>query len=250
MSCTRNEIVKQAQAWVGLREGNGSHKKIIDLYNTIRPLPRGYRMPYTAQWCAATMGALAVACNATDIIPLECSCSKLIELAKAMGIWVEADAYLPAPGDMMLYDWDDDGRGENTNNPDHVGMVEKVTGNTVTVIEGNYSNAVKRRTMLVNGKYIRGYITPKYIEVSAEDGKEAAAPGDILPMLRYGDTGETVAAMQLLLMGYGYNCGGYGADGEFGSGTEGSVSAFQRDRGLEDDGVCGPLTWRALLGIR
>ena len=250
MSCTRNEIVKQAQAWVGLKEANGSHKKIIDLYNTIRPLPRGYRMPYTAQWCAATMGALAVACNATDIIPLECSCSKLIELAKAMGIWVEADAYLPDPGDMMLYDWDDDGRGENTNAPDHVGMVEKVTGNTITVIEGNYSNAVKRRSVLVNGKYIRGYITPKYAEAAAEDGQEAAAPGDILPMLRYGDTGKTVAAMQLLLMGYGYNCGGYGADGEFGSGTEGSVCAFQRDRGLEDDGVCGPLTWRALLGIR
>lgn len=250
MSCTRNEIVKQAQGLVGLRESNGSHKKIIDLYNTIRPLPRGYKMPYTAEWCAATMGALAVVCGATDIIPLECSCSKMIELAKAMGIWVERDDYVPLPGDIMMYDWDDDGRGENTNNPDHVGMVEKVTGNTITVIEGNYHNAVGRRGILVNGKYIRGYITPKYVEMATENEPAAQAPAEILPMLRNGDTGKTVAAMQILLIGYGYNCGGYGADGEFGNGTEGSVRAFQHDRNLEKDGICGPETWSALLGIQ
>lgn len=45
MSCTRNEIVKQAQGLVGLRESNGSHKKIIDLYNTIRPLLMGFNIP-------------------------------------------------------------------------------------------------------------------------------------------------------------------------------------------------------------
>lgn len=250
MSCTRNEIVKQVQSWVGLQESNGSHKKIIDLYNTISPLPRGYKMPYTAEWCAATMGALAVICDATDIIPLECSCRLMIEQAKAMGIWVERDDYVPLPGDIMMYDWDDDGRGENTNNPDHVGMVEKVTGNTITVIEGNYSNAVKRRSLLVNGKYIRGYIVPKYQETTAEDKPGTAAPTDILPMLRKGDEGKTVAAMQILLIGYGYNCGGYGADGEFGSGTYASVRSFQNDRGLEVDGICGPETWNCLLGIR
>lgn len=250
MSCTRNEIVKHAQGLVGLRESNGSHKKIIDLYNTIRPLPRGYKMPYTAEWCAATMGALAVACKATDIIPLECSCSRMIELAKIMGIWVENDAHVPQPGDIMQYDWDDDGRGENTNNPDHVGIVEKITGNTITVIEGNCSNAVKRRTMLVNGRYIRGYIVPKYAEAATEDNPESAAPADILPQIRKGDMGKVVVAMQILLIGYGYNCGGYGADGEFGNGTYASVRSFQNDRGLEVDGICGPETWSNLLGVK
>ena len=250
MSCTRNEIVKQAQGWVGLKESDRSHKKIIDLYNTIHPLPRGYKLSDNAPWCAGTISALAVVCKATDIIPLECSCLRMIEQAKAMGIWVERDDYVPKPGDIMMYDWDDDGKGENTNNPDHVGMVEKVTGSTITVIEGNYANAVKRRSVLVNGKYIRGYITPKYVEAAAEDKPAAPAPADILPMLRKGDEGKTVVAMQLLLIGYGYNCGGYGADGEFGSGTESSVRAFQRNHGLEADGICGPITWRALLGIQ
>ena len=248
--CTRNEIVKQAQDWVGLKESDGSHKKIIDIYNTLNPLPRGYKLSYKDPWCAGTISALAVVCKATDIIPQECSCLRMIDKAKTMGIWVENDAYKPSPGDIMMYDWDDSGKGENTNNPDHVGIVEKVTGNTITVIEGNYSNAVKRRSVLVNGKYIRGYIVPKYQEVAAETKPEATAPADILPMLRKGDEGKTVAAMQILLIGYGYNCGGYGADGEFGSGTYASVRSFQNDRGLEVDGICGPITWSALLGIK
>ena len=251
MSCTRNEIVKQAQAWVGLKESDGSHKKIIDIYNTISPLPRGYKLRYTDAWCAGTISALAVVCKATDIIPQECSCLRMIEKAQSMGIWVESDAYKPAAGDIMMYDWDDSGSGENKNNPDHVGIVEKISGNTITVIEGNYSNAVKRRTVLVNGRYIRGYIVPKYDAEKAEEPKvEAAAPADTLPMLRKGDEGKTVVAMQLLLIGYGYNCGGYGADGEFGNGTYASVRSFQNDRGLEVDGICGAKTWSHLLGMK
>ena len=251
MSCTRSEIVKQAQAWVGLKESDGSHKKIIDIYNTINPLPRGYKMTYTAAWCAATISALSVVCKATDIIPQECSCTRMIDKAKAMGIWVESDAYKPAAGDIMMYDWDDSGIGENTNNPDHVGIVEKISGNTITVIEGNYSNAVKRRSVLVNGRYIRGYIVPKYDAEKAEAPKvEAASPADTLPMLRKGDEGKTVVALQILLIGYGYNCGGYGSDGEFGNGTYASLRSFQKDRGLVVDGICGPKTWSHLLGMK
>lgn len=251
MSATRNEIVKQAQAWVGLNEYDGSFKKIIDIYNTITPLPVGYKLKYTDAWCAGFVSAVAHYCEATDIIPAECSCPRMITKAQSVGIWVENDAYAPKPGDIMMYAWSDTGYGDTVNSPDHVGIVEKISGNTITVIEGNYSNAVKRRTMLVNGQYIRGYIVPKYEAELVESEKvETAAPADTLPMLRIGDTGRTVVAMQLLLIGYGYNCGGYGADGEFGNGTLTSVKNLQRDRNLEVDGVCGPQTWSSLLGIK
>jgi hypothetical protein len=251
MSATRNEIVKQAQAWIGLNEYDNSFKKIIDIYNTITPLPVGYKLKYTDAWCAGFVSAVAQFCEATDIIPAECSCPRMITKAQSMGIWVENDAYKPIAGDIILYDWDDYGYGDNYGSSDHVGIVEKVSGNTITVIEGNYSNAVKRRTMLVNGRYIRGYIVPKYeVELVESEKVETAAPADTLPMLRIGDTGRTVVAMQLLLIGYGYNCGGYGADGEFGNGTHASVRSFQNDRGLEVDGICGPKTWSALLGIK
>lgn len=249
MSCTRNEIVKQAQAWIGLKESDGSHNKIIDIYNTISPLPRGYKLRYTDAWCAGTISALAVVCKATDIIPLECSCLRMIDKAKSMGIWAENDAYVPLPGDIMMYDWDDAGSGDNTNNPDHVGIVEKVSGNTITVIEGNFDNAVKRRSVLVNGKYIRGYIVPKY--ATGED-KPVSTPAaaESLPMLRKGDEGDTVKAMQILLIGYGCKCGIFGADGDLGSATEKALKRYQEKMGLEADGICGPLTWGKLLGVK
>lgn len=248
MSCTRNEIVKQAQAWIGLNEADGSHKKIVDIYNTLDPLPRGYKLRYTDAWCAGTISALAVVCKATDIIPCECSCLRMINKAKDMGIWVENDAYVPSPGDIMMYDWDDSGSGDNTNNPDHVGIVEKLSGNTITVIEGNYSGAVKRRAVLVNGKYIRGYIVPEYDAEENNTAEKEVCTVEI-EMLKKGDKGEAVKAMQILLIGYGCNCGSYGADGDFGSATEKALKAYQGQKSLEVDGICGPATWGKLLGV-
>ena len=101
MSCTRSQYVKQMQAWVGLKESDGSFKKIIDLYNTIKPLPVGYKLKYTDAWCAGTVSAAAQACGAVDIIPAECSCPRMITKAKSMGIWVENDAHKPTAGDIM-----------------------------------------------------------------------------------------------------------------------------------------------------
>ena len=37
-------------------------------------------------------------------------------------------------------------------------------------------------------------------------------------------------------------------DGLFGRDTESAVKRFQREHGLDDDGIVGPLTWAALLG--
>ena len=159
---TRSAVVALAQSWIGKNEADGSHKTIIDIYNTYLPHPRGYALKYADAWCAGTVSALAIKLGYTDIIPVECSCNKMIELAVSMGIWQENDAYVPSPADFVIYDWDDSGKGDNTGYPDHIGTVESVNGNTIIVIEGNYSNSVKRRSLKVNGRYIRGYITPKY----------------------------------------------------------------------------------------
>ena len=157
-----SKVVAQAQTWIGKNEKDGSHKEIIDIYNSHKPWARGVKMQYDWAWCACTVSAVAIKLGYTDIIPTEISCTKMIDLLKGIGAWEENDAYAPKPGDIIFYDWDDSGKGENKNQPDHVGIVEKVEGNTVTVIEGNYDNAVKRRTIAVNGRYIRGYGVPKY----------------------------------------------------------------------------------------
>ena len=162
MSCTREQIVAQCQAWLGLKESTGSHKQIIDVYNSHKPRARGYKLKYNDAWCAGFVSAVAIKCGATDIIPLEVGCGKMRDKAKAMGIWVEADDHDPLPGDIILYNWKDTGKGDLKTGASHVGYVEKVSGNKFVTIEGNYSNRVKRRNMKVNGKYIRGYITPEY----------------------------------------------------------------------------------------
>lgn len=172
-----SNVVAMAITLLGKNEKDGSHKEIIDIYNAHKPLARGYKVKYTDAWCATFVSAVAIKLGYTDIIPTECSCNEMIKLFKKLGCFVENEAITPNPGDIIFYDWDDNGVGDNTGSSDHTGIVEKVVGGTITVIEGNYSNAVKRRTLKVNGKYIRGYGMPKYdaaptkvTKVTAEDG--------------------------------------------------------------------------------
>lgn len=165
-----SKIVEQAKAWLGKKESDGSHKAIIDVYNAHKPLARNYKVKYTDAWCATFVSAVAIKCGYTDIIPTECSCQNMIALFKEMGCWIENENRTPKAGDVIFYDWQDSGSGDNKGWSDHVGIVEKVSGGVITVIEGNYSNAVKRRTLNVNGKYIRGYGVPKY------DAEPTAAP--------------------------------------------------------------------------
>lgn len=70
-----------------------------------------------------------------------------------------------------------------------------------------------------------------------------------LPLLKKGSTGDSVKALQILLKGYGYDLGKWGADGDFGSATENAVECFQEDNGLTADGEVGGQTWAKLLGI-
>lgn len=284
MSCTRIEIVKQAQAWVGLKESNGSHKKIVDIYNTIKPLPVGYKLKYTDAWCAGTVSAAAQVCDATDIIPCECSCPRMIAQAQKMGIWVETDSHIPEPGDIVMYDWNDSGSGDNKGGADHVGIVENISGNTITVIEGNYSNSVKRRTLQVNGRYIRGYIVPKYdTENTVVDDKPIEpAPVEEYSMAQFikdvqnacgasvdGIAGpetlsktvtlsryvnskhKAVKPVQKRLYALGYTRVGE-ADGVAGKLFQDAVKAFQSANGCVVDGVITARnkTWKKLLGMK
>lgn len=173
MAYSRSVIVNILLSWKGAKEGSARHHEIIDLYNTLSPLPRGYKLTYSDAWCAGTWSAAAAKAGYTAIMPVECSCYYLIEAAKKMGIWQEDDAYVPDPGDAVLYDWSDGPNYATTNNtgtPDHVGTVWKVEGNTIYVIEGNKNNAVGVRELKVNGRYIRGFICPKYTEAGTGTG--------------------------------------------------------------------------------
>ena len=166
----RTQVVECAKSFLGCKESDGSHRQIIDIYNSQKPLPVGYKVTYTDAWCATFVSAVGVKLGLTDIILPECGCGRMVALYQKAGRWTENDAYVPNPGDIIMYDWQDSGTGDNAGAPDHVGLVVSVSGSTITVIEGNKSDSVSYRNIPVNGRYIRGYCLPNYAS------KAAAAP--------------------------------------------------------------------------
>ena len=239
---TREKVVAKAKSYIGCKESDGSFKKIIDLYNSHKPLARGYKVKYTDEWCATFVSAVSIACGLTDIMPTECSCSKMIELYKKLGCWQESDSYVPSPGDLIMYDWEDSGRGDNTGQPNHVGIVAAVNGTSLIIIEGNKSEAVAYRAMTVNGKYIRGYCVPNYAKTAPTAAVTTVSIK--VPSLRKNATGASVRALQALLSAAGHSTV---VDGSFGPATENSVKAYQKANGLTVDGICGEQTWTSLL---
>ena len=196
----REQVVKIAYSFYGYNEVDGSHKDILAVYNDHKPLARSYKVKPTDAWCATFVSAVFIRAGLTDIAPTECSCPKMIELYKKKGRWVENDNHKPQPGDVIMYDWQDSGAGDNTGNPDHVGIVYSVSGTTLKIIEGNISNRVDFRTLQVGGKYIRGYCTPDYSAAAgtakpkpttpAQEEKPVSAPQSLLA----GDVVELKAA--------------------------------------------------------
>ena len=91
------------------------------------------------------------------------------------------------------------------------------------------------------------WAVPKCIAAEAPAAEKEPEPATTTyPTLRQGSKGDVVKKMQQLLKDAG---SGLVVDGIFGSGTRSALVAFQKKNGLEADGVCGPKTWAALLGI-
>lgn len=168
----RNRVVTAAKSWLGWGESTGKHREIIDTYNRITPLPVGYKVQYTDDWCAAFVSAVGWKAGLSDIVLPECSCPRMLELYRKAGRWMERDNYVPSPGDLVLYHWRDGAdyaAGDCTGSPNHVGIVVGVKGNVIRVIEGNMADKVGWRSLQANGRYIRGYCLPDYRSRGEED---------------------------------------------------------------------------------
>jgi len=255
---TENELRSKVASWlssyVGISEGSAKHKEILAYFNNSK-LSTRYTMTIYDAWCATAVSAtfivlgLAGKSGSGSLFECcECSCWYMIEAAKKQGIWVENDAYTPKTGDVILYDWDDSGSGDNQGNPDHVGIVVSVSGSTIRVIEGNMNNTVGYRNIQVNGRYIRGYITPKYsnFATGSSNSNTQTPVATVSTELKIGSNGSAVKTMQTMLIKCGYSCGSAGADGDFGNATLTALKNFQKANGLTVDGVYGTNTKKAL----
>lgn len=240
---SRETYVDKAASYIGTVAGSAKHKDLVDTYNAYgaaHGYPRNYKVRYNDAWCALFVSAIAIKCGYTAIIPVECGCPQMIALAKAAGIWTENDAYTPKKGDLILYDWDDNGSGDNVGTPDHIGIVETVDGSKITVIEGNFNDAVRRRTLSINGKYIRGFITPKYTAAAVEQLVSVTASYRVL---RKGMKGADVLFMQAVI--------GAKPDGDFRDKTFERLVEYQKEKGAatigKPDGVCGRKSWACII---
>lgn len=170
MSATRQDVVDIIKSWKNMKECDGSYKPIIDIYNSISPLPLNYRLKYTDAWGPGTVSAVYQQAGIASHFPCECSCARMVTRAKEMDLWEEDDNYLPKIADVCLYDEQDilcitDSAGV----PDGVGLVISVDkkSRTFVIMEGNVESGMGTRTLSAGNKYIRGFICPIFEEESS-----------------------------------------------------------------------------------
>lgn len=205
----RDDIIKVARSYLGTVAGSAAHADIIHIFNTVKPF--GYTAHASDPWCAEFVSACAIQAfgkkKAMKYFPLSAACTYMINKAKEMGIWVENDKYIPAKGDFILYDWNDSGYGDNTGQPDHVGIVDYYKHGIIHVIEGNYSNRVKRRNIDIDGRYIRGFITPDYDRIRSASKPEKLKDTDtMVKEVLSGQWGSGAQRKKLLVnAGYDYD---------------------------------------------
>lgn len=173
---SRSKIVAVAKSYIGACGGSSAHADILHYFNSVKP--DGYTAKKSDPWCSEFVSACAIQAfgktTAKKYFPLSAACVYIINKAKKMNIWVESDKYIPEAGDWILYDWDDNGKGDNKGQPDHVGIVEYYKSGYINVIEGNMgsgSGRCGRRKLRIDGRYIRGFVTPDYdrIKVNKTD---------------------------------------------------------------------------------
>lgn len=151
-----NEV---ATNYIGIREGTQEHKKIIDTYNSIVPLPRYYNLSYNDSWCMAFVSVMALEAGLKDF-PFECSVPIVYNNMLSNGLITNE----PKAGYLIFYSWDCNSLA------DHVGIVDTVEGNIITTIEGNYNDEVKKRTIDISNACILAFgDTSLYYGVDCEE---------------------------------------------------------------------------------
>lgn len=158
----RLSLVAAAEAYLGANEADGSYQVILERYNAQPVLPQGYALQDSDSWCAAFVTVAAMDAGLSQRIPPECGCQRQIGLWQALGSWQEDDGYIPQPGDIIYYDFDENRLRDCTGWSDHVGIVVGVKWPFIKVIEGNWRDAVCSRVLFINDIHIRGYGLPDY----------------------------------------------------------------------------------------
>lgn len=119
-----------------------------------------YGFDSKVEWCACFVSWCANECGYLEagVFPKFASCaSEGVPWFKERGLWQDS-SFEPQPGDIIFFDWDDEGRDGSA---DHVGIVEKVESGRVYTVEGNSSDMVRQKSYPVGDAEILGYGVPE-----------------------------------------------------------------------------------------
>ncbi len=157
----RDRILRAAASLVGVRGGSAAHHQLVNDYNSVRPLPVGYAVKDSDDWCDVFVTTIFQREGLSGLIGRECGVERHIQIFKRLGIWNENGASTPKAGDIITFNWDQDSQ-PNNGFADHIGIVESVSNGIIHTIEGNSGNQVRRNTYRIGHGNIRGFATPRY----------------------------------------------------------------------------------------
>jgi len=157
----RDRVLAAAAAMVGVKGGSAEHHRLVNDYNSVRPLPVGYAVKNSDDWCDIFTTVIFQREGLSDLIGRECGVERHIHIFKRLGIWNEDGNSTPKAGDIITFNWDKDTQ-QNDGWADHIGIVEKVENGIIHTIEGNSNNEVKRNTYRIGHGNIRGFASPRY----------------------------------------------------------------------------------------
>ena len=157
----RDRVLAAAAAMVGVKGGSAEHHRLVNDYNSVRPLPVGYAVKNSDDWCDIFTTVIFQREGLSDLIGRECGVERHIHIFKRLGIWNEDGNSTPKAGDIITFNWDKDTQ-QNDGWADHIGIVEKVENGIIHTIEGNSNDEVKRNTYRIGHGNIRGFASPRY----------------------------------------------------------------------------------------
>ena len=160
-SSQRDRVLAAAAAMVGVKGGSAEHHRLVNDYNSVRPLPVGYAVKNSDDWCDIFTTVIFQREGLSDLIGRECGVERHIHIFKRLGIWNEDGNSTPKAGDIITFNWDQNSQ-QNDGWADHIGIVEKVENGIIHTIEGNSNDEVKRNTYRIGHGNIRGFASPRY----------------------------------------------------------------------------------------
>ena len=157
----RDRVLRAAASLVGVRGGTAAHQQLVNDYNSVKPLPVGYAVKTTDDWCDIFVTTVFQREGLSGLIGRECGVERHIQIFKRLGIWNEDGTTTPKAGDIITFNWDQNSQ-QNNGFADHIGIVESVSNGIIHTIEGNSNNQVRRNTYRIGHGNIRGFATPRY----------------------------------------------------------------------------------------